>query len=145
MLLTIREFGLGESFSSWVEMLSAHPTASVLTNSDRSHPFNLFRSVRQGWPLSPLLFALCIEPFALSIRCNAKIIPISLGKMDHYIALYADDVLLFLSQPEKCIPPLLDCSVWHLTEVHKGIRFVCSVCPDRRWRMVNMYIWRNIP
>ncbi len=108
MLLTIREFGLGESFSSWVEMLYAPPTASVLTNSDRSHPFNLYRGVRQGCRLSPLLFALCIEPLAVSIRCNHKVIPIHLGKIDNYIALYADDVILFLSQPEKSIPPLLN-------------------------------------
>lgn len=108
MLFTIREFGLGENFGSWVEMLYAHPTASVLTNSDRSHPFNLYRGVWQGCPLSPLLFALCIEPFAVSIRHNPNIIPIHLGKIDHYIALYADDVILFLSQPEKSTPSLLD-------------------------------------
>lgn len=108
MLLTIREFGLGESLSSWVEMLYVHPTASVLNNWDRSRPFNLHRGVSQGCPLSPLLIAWCIERLSLSIRFNPKIIPISLGKIDPYIALYADDVILFLSQPEKSFPPLLD-------------------------------------
>lgn len=88
-------------------MLYAHPNASVHTNSNRSHPFNLYRGVRQGCPLSPLLFALCIKPLAVN-RCNPKNIPIHLGRIYHYIALYANDVILFLSQPEKSIPPLLD-------------------------------------
>ena len=58
--------------------------------------------------MSPLLFALCIEPLAASIRHNTKIIPIHLGKIDHHIALYADDVILFLSQPEKSTPSVLE-------------------------------------
>lgn len=46
-----------------------------------------------------------ISPFQ-SVPCT--VIATDLGKMDHHIALYADDVILFLSQPEKSIPPLLD-------------------------------------
>lgn len=41
MLLTIRDYGLGEHFDSLVDMLYAHKIASGLTNSDRPRPFNL--------------------------------------------------------------------------------------------------------
>lgn len=57
MLLTVREFDLSDNFGSWVEMLSAHLTGWVPTNSDESHPFNLYRGVWPSCPLSHLLFA----------------------------------------------------------------------------------------
>lgn len=31
-----------------------------------------------------------------------------LGNVDHHISLYADDVVLFLSNPEQSVPLLLD-------------------------------------
>ncbi|MGL4338285.1 MAG: reverse transcriptase domain-containing protein [Turicibacter sp.] len=41
ILTTIKEFNLGDRFSSWVSMLYHHPCASVLTNLDRSPQFEL--------------------------------------------------------------------------------------------------------
>ena len=107
ILAAIREFGLGESFASWVKMLYARPTASVITNNNRSPTFKLQRSCRQGCPLSPLLFAIAMEPLAVSIRNHPSIAPVILGGVDHRISLYADDVVLFLSRPEDSLPPLL--------------------------------------
>ncbi len=69
----LQEFDLGESFSLWVKMLYAKPRASVLTNFDKSSQFTLHRGTRQGCPLSPLLFAIAIEPLAVAIRNNPLI------------------------------------------------------------------------
>ena len=107
LLKVLEEFGLGASFISWVRLIYAHPTASILTNQDRSTPFALQRGTRQGCPLSPLLFALAIEPLAISIRGHALIKPITLGGMDHKISLYADDIAIFVSDPENSVPHLL--------------------------------------
>lgn len=86
----LEKFGLGPSFISWVRMIYFQPTASVLTNLDRSPSFPLQRGTRQGCPLSPLLFALAIEPLAISVREHVLIKPITLGGVDHKISLYAD-------------------------------------------------------
>ena len=107
LLKVLEEFGLGASFISWVRLIYAHPTASILTNQDRSTPFALQRGTRQGCPLSPLLFALAIEPLAISIRGHALIKPITLGGMDHKISLYADDIAIFVSDSENSVPHLL--------------------------------------
>lgn len=61
----LEKFGLGPSFISLVRMIYL---ASVLTNLDRSTSFPLQRGTQQGCPLSPLLFALAIEPLAISVR-----------------------------------------------------------------------------
>lgn len=108
IIAVLQAFDLGESFSCWVKMLYAKPRASVLTNFDKSSQFALHRGTRQGCPLSPLLFAIAIEPLATAIRNNPLIFSPKIGQLDHHISLYADDVILYLLDPERSIPPLLD-------------------------------------
>uniref|UniRef100_A0A3P9JVJ3 Reverse transcriptase domain-containing protein n=1 Tax=Oryzias latipes TaxID=8090 RepID=A0A3P9JVJ3_ORYLA len=103
----LHRFGLGGSFLRWIQAIYHSPTASVLTNGRCSEPFALARGVRQGCPLSPLLFALALEPLAETIRMQAEVKGISLGNMEHKIALYADDIILFLTLPKQSIPTTL--------------------------------------
>lgn len=108
MVAALERFGLGNKFISWVTLLYEHPSSSILTNQERSTPFLLHRGTRQGCPLSPLLFAIAIEPLAIAVRNSPSITPVRLGNIDHCISLYADDIVLFLFQPERSIPALLD-------------------------------------
>lgn len=64
-----------------------HPTASVVNNQDRLHSFELERGTCQGYPRSPLLCALAIEPLANSMRESKVIKPISIDGDDHKISL----------------------------------------------------------
>ncbi|KAJ8015325.1 hypothetical protein DPEC_G00024950 [Dallia pectoralis] len=89
-------------------MLYLCPKSSILTNSDKSGPFGLHRSVRQGDPLSPLLFDVALEPLALGISSHPDIMGIKIGEMESRLGLYADDTLLYLSDPEVSVPPLLN-------------------------------------
>ena len=107
-LFTVMEkFGIGKNFISLTKMLYLKPSASVLTNLEKSKYFTLGRGTRQGCPLSPLLFALAIEPLAISIRENDQIKPININNFAHKISLYADDIALFVGDPGNSIPHLL--------------------------------------
>ena len=96
---------LGECFQRMVGLLYRRPTAQVLVNGVLSSPFPIRRGTRQGCPLSPLLFALAIEPLARSIRMDAQMEGWSRGDgSEDRIALYVDDLLLFLADPQVTGP-----------------------------------------
>uniref|UniRef100_A0A3B3UGS4 Reverse transcriptase domain-containing protein n=1 Tax=Poecilia latipinna TaxID=48699 RepID=A0A3B3UGS4_9TELE len=67
----------------------------------------LHHGTQQGCPLSPLLFALAIEPLALAIRTNNSFKGITRGRVEHKLSLYTDDLLLYISAPERSIPHIL--------------------------------------
>lgn len=57
--------------------------------------------------MSPLLFDVAIEPLALILRHAAGLGGIQRGIQNHKVSLYADDRLLFISNPATSIPVAL--------------------------------------
>ncbi|KAJ1165701.1 hypothetical protein NDU88_006118, partial [Pleurodeles waltl] len=79
-------------------LLYSNPTARVQVNGVVSDPFPIGRGTRQGCPLSPLLFALIIEPLAILLRNDPLIEGWPWPNCpEDRVALYADDVLLYIS------------------------------------------------
>lgn len=68
LFFILQKFGFNQKFISWIRLLYADPVASIHINGLHSAPFPLLRGTRQGCPLSPLLFALAIEPLAIWLR-----------------------------------------------------------------------------
>lgn len=106
LFYTLKRFGFGSKYISWVKLLYSLPLARVRTNNDYSKYFSLGRGTRQGCPLSPLLFAIAIEPLAAALRASSMQ-GISRAGSVHKVCLYADDLLLFVSDPDISIPPVL--------------------------------------
>uniref|UniRef100_A0A3P8Q9Z3 Reverse transcriptase domain-containing protein n=1 Tax=Astatotilapia calliptera TaxID=8154 RepID=A0A3P8Q9Z3_ASTCA len=82
------------------------PMATVITNGIMSPSFSLSRGTRQGSPLSPLIFALFLEPLAIALRECKKIRGVDLGQEEHKTFLYADDILLISTNPEQAVPAI---------------------------------------
>ena len=70
---TLCEMGFGPSFSGWVELFYSGSQSAVYVNGHVSSFFSLSRGVRQGCPLSPLLYVLVAEVLACNIRCHPDI------------------------------------------------------------------------
>lgn len=102
----LARFGLGGAFVKWVKLLYSSPKASVRTNDISSSPFPLGHGTRQGCPLSPLLFTLVIEPLALWLRSDAGFQGITRLDTVHKVSLYADDLLLYVSDPISSFPTI---------------------------------------
>ena len=103
----LSKMGFDETFIEWFEVLYKNPTSRVRVNGHISDSFLLKRGTRQGCCLSPILFAISIEPLAELIRSNPLILGISDKTKDHKLSLYADDVILYIRDPSTSIPELL--------------------------------------
>lgn len=83
-----------------------YPRAKIKINGGLSDSFKLERGTRQGCPISPLLFAIFIEVLSRGVNQNREITSIQLNGPEHKILLFADDVLIYLTDPETSIPYL---------------------------------------
>lgn len=104
---TLEAFGFGKNFIRWIKLLYSSPVASVRTNNMQSQYFPLQRSTRQGCPLSPLLFALAIEPLSIALCSDARITGIFRNGIEQRVSLYADDLLLYISDFSVSVPAAL--------------------------------------
>jgi hypothetical protein len=87
-------------YQQYIRGMYQNVTTSVQINIHATSKVPINCSVRQGFPLSVLLFALCIELF---VRALADILPdISFGSHGTHPALlaYADDITIMLSPQE---------------------------------------------
>ena len=90
----LSHFNFGEYIRTWVKILYTDCQSCVINNGWVSDRFVITRGVRQGCPLSPYLFTLCVEVLAAYIRDNPNIKGIEIGGFSHKISHYADDTNL---------------------------------------------------
>ena len=94
-------FNFKEDFKRWVKVFYTDISSCVTNNGFASPFFNLNRGVRQGCPLSGLLFVLGIELLNLAIQTNSNIKGIKVGDKEIKNTLYADDTTLFVKDIES--------------------------------------------
>lgn len=87
--------GWGHHLLSWIHLVYREQSASILMHRVISRRIKIGRGVRQGCPLSPLLFNIVIEMLAIAVRSSDGIKSVRTPTMEHKLALYADDTLFF--------------------------------------------------
>lgn len=90
--------GLGDGFIKWVILLYSVPVARLRINGDLTDTFPLHRGTQQECPLSPLLFALAIEPLAAAIRPSLHIVWFRHGSGEDNVSIYANYTFLYLGE-----------------------------------------------
>jgi len=100
LLKTLIAFGLPADLITLISDVTDGCRSRVQINSGYSSYFTLGRGVRQGDPLSCLLFNFSIEPLAIKLR--EKVVGLSVAGLPPVkVMLYADDVNLFLSERDS--------------------------------------------
>ena len=97
----LEQFGFG--FIKMIQIMYINPS----TNGLHSKPIQILNGTRQRCPLSAMLFTLSLAPLAQKIRQNTTTSPIQINESKCKIS-YAEDILLYISDPEKSIPNVLD-------------------------------------
>jgi mannosylglycoprotein endo-beta-mannosidase len=95
----LQHFGFGVKWRNWVTALLASSSSSVLLNGSRGPWFRHVNGLRQGDPLSPMLFILAMEPLQkmLAIAADDGLLsPLSSRGSTLRVSLYADDAAIFV-------------------------------------------------
>ena len=96
LIETLYAFGFLEKFINHIRTLYKNIQVSVLNGGSTTGSFLLSRCVKQGCPVSGLLFILVIELFSIKIRVNPEIEGIVVRNETFKQSTYADDVENFL-------------------------------------------------
>ena len=93
----MEKFGFGQSLITWIKLLYSGSHSRVCTNGFLTDKIYLERGVRQGCPLSPLLYIIFAECLATSLRKDKDIKGFLLpnGK-ETKLKSYADDMSSFV-------------------------------------------------
>ena len=100
----LSKFILGESFKNWKETMYKNTESCVINNGWLSKPFQINRGIRQGCPLSALLFLLVVEILAVQIRKHPEEgFNVKHNGENKFINItqLADDTTLFLKKMKK--------------------------------------------
>ena len=87
-------FNFGENFKKWINIWNKNVNLCVIQNGIFSPFFYIGRGCRQGDPVSPYIFNLCVEIFALLIRYNTNIKGIFIKQREYCLLQYADDTVI---------------------------------------------------
>ena len=101
MIKILAQMGFDERWIGWIQMLFSSGKSAVLLNGVPGRQFFCKRGVRQGDPLSPLLFVLAVDILQSAInkafRNNLIAAPFPPDfNMDFPIIQYADDTLIIM-------------------------------------------------
>ena len=69
-------------------------TANIILSSEKLKAFTLRSGIRQGCPLSPLLFNIVLEVLASAIKEEKEINGIQIRKEEEKLSLFADDMII---------------------------------------------------
>ena len=98
MFKSLQFFNFGPSFIQWIKALYHKPEARIKNNGYFSEYFNIQRGVRQGCPVSSLMFILCVEVLAIKVRNSSSLQGFRFGYQKPIkLTQYADDGILFLN------------------------------------------------
>ena len=84
------------------------PTTNIVLNGEKLKAFPLRSGIRQGCPLSPLLFNIVLEVLATAIREEKEIKGMQIGREEVKLSLFADDMILYIENPKVPTQKLLE-------------------------------------
>ena len=68
MIKTLQKAGIEGTYLNIIKAIYYKPTANIILNGEKLKAFTLKSGIRQGCPLSPLLFSIAWEVLATAIR-----------------------------------------------------------------------------
>ena len=127
LLTTLSHMGFPKTLIDMIGNVYTNATTEVLTPLGKTPPIPIYSGVKQGCPLSAILFNLSLE--LILRKCSAKAMTSQRGPLKHHgiaisVLAYADDLVIMARSPES-LQLLLD-AVSSAVDV-LSLKF----CPDK--------------
>ena len=92
----LEKFGYGEKFIHLVKIYYNNIQCKIKINGLLSEPFTLSRGVRQGYPLSMLLYIIAAKVLASFVIVDKRVKGIQIGDQEIKLVNFVDDSTIFL-------------------------------------------------
>ena len=107
MIKVLERLGIQGSYLNIIKAIYSKPTANIKLNGEKLKAIPLKSGTQQGCPLSPYLFHIVLEVLAIAIRQHKGIKGIRNGKEEVKLSLFADDMIVYISDPKNSTGELL--------------------------------------
>ncbi len=103
---TLELFGFGEKFINMIKLIYKDPNSTVILPQGTCPRFSINRGIKQGCPISPLLFITAAEMLSILIK-NTDFENLTVLGRQLEISQLADDTTIFMKNTEQ-IPKILN-------------------------------------
>ena len=107
MIKVLKKLGIQGSYLNIIKAIYSKPTANIKLNGEKLKAIPLKSGTRQGCPLSPYVFNIVLEVLAIAVRQHKEIKGIRIGKEEVKLSLFADDMIVYMSDPKNSTKELL--------------------------------------
>ena len=107
MIKVLERLGIQGSYLNIIKAIYSKPTANIKLTGEKLKAFPEKSGTQEGCPLSPYLFNIVLEVLAIAIRQLKEIKGIRIGKDEVKLSLFADDILVYISDPKNSTRELL--------------------------------------
>jgi hypothetical protein len=100
--------GIQGPYLNIIKAIYRKPVDNIKLNREKVKAIPLKSGNSQGCPFSPYLFSIVFEVLARAIRQQTEIKRIQFGKEEIKISLFADDIIVYISDPKNSTRELLN-------------------------------------
>ena len=108
MINVFERSGIQGPYLNIIKAIYSNPIPNIKLNGEKLDTIPLKSGMRQGCPLSSYLFNIVLEVLARAIRQQKEIKGIQIGKEEVKISLFADDMIVYISDPKNSTRELLN-------------------------------------
>jgi hypothetical protein len=108
MIKVLDRSGIQGPYLNIIKAIYSKPVANIKRNGEKLEASPLKSGTRQACPLSPYLFNIVLEVLPRAIRQQKEIMGIQIGKGEVKISLFADEMIVYISDPKNSTRELLN-------------------------------------
>jgi hypothetical protein len=101
MIKVLERSGIQGPCLTMIKAIYSKTVANIKVNGEKLEAIPLKSGTRQGYPLSPYIFNIVLEVLARAIRQQKEIKGIRIGNEEVKISLFADDMIVYISDPKN--------------------------------------------